>query len=61
MPPLRPQPRFPEPDTEAFWEATKRHELAYQDCNLCSEVVFYPSVPLHQVRHYRPEMERFQG
>jgi uncharacterized OB-fold protein len=42
MPPLRPQPRFPEPDTEPFWEATKRHELAYQDCNQCSEVVFYP-------------------
>ena len=42
MPPLRPQPRFPEPDTEPFWEATKRHELSYQTCNKCSEVIFYP-------------------
>ena len=26
MPPLRPQPRFPENDTSAFWDATKRRE-----------------------------------
>ena len=38
----RPLPRFPEPDTEPFWEATKRHELTYQVCNGCDEVVFYP-------------------
>lgn len=38
----RPQPRFPEPDTEPFWEATKRHELTYQTCNACNEVIFYP-------------------
>ena len=37
----RPLPRFPEPDTEPFWEATKRHELVYQ-VNDCGEVVFYP-------------------
>jgi uncharacterized OB-fold protein len=37
----RPQPRFPEPDTEPFWEATKRHELAYQSCEGCGEVIFY--------------------
>ena len=29
----RPLPIFPEPDTEPFWEATKRHELRYQACN----------------------------
>ena len=39
---LRPQPRFPEPDTQPFWEATKRHELTYQTCNTCSAVIFYP-------------------
>jgi len=39
---LRPQPRFPEPDTQPFWEATKRHELTYQTCNRCNEVIFYP-------------------
>lgn len=38
----RPQPTFPEPDTEPFWEATKQHELRYQVCNTCSRVVFYP-------------------
>jgi uncharacterized protein len=38
----RPQPRFPEPDTQPFWEATKRHELAYQTCNQTNEVIFYP-------------------
>ncbi len=37
----RPLPRFPEPDTEPFWEATKRHELAYQTCDACGEVIFY--------------------
>ncbi len=42
MAPLRPQPRFPEPDTEFFWEATKRHELAYQTCNACKKVIFFP-------------------
>ena len=38
----RPLPRFPEPDTQAFWEATKSHELIYQVCNACAGVVFYP-------------------
>ena len=38
----RPQPRFPEPDTQPFWEATKRHELTYQTCNTCNTVIFYP-------------------
>jgi uncharacterized OB-fold protein len=42
MPAKRPQPRFPEPDTQPFWEATKRHELTYQTCNQCREVIFYP-------------------
>lgn len=38
----RPQPRFPEPDSEPFWEATKKHELRYQICDICDEVIFYP-------------------
>jgi len=41
MPAKRPQPRFPEPDTQPFWEATKRHELTYQTCDTCHAVVFY--------------------
>jgi uncharacterized protein len=42
MPAKRPQPRFPEPDTQPFWDATKRHELTYQTCDECHAVVFYP-------------------
>ena len=38
----RPQPRFPEPDTQPFWDATKRRELTYQTCNGCHAVIFYP-------------------
>ena len=38
----RPLPRFPEPDTEPFWEATKRHELSFQTCDACDQVIFYP-------------------
>ena len=38
----RPQPRFPEPDTQPFWDATKNHELTYQTCDKCQTVIFYP-------------------
>jgi len=38
----RPQPHFPEPDTEPFWEGTKQHELRYQVCDDCAGLVFYP-------------------
>ncbi len=37
-----PLPRFPEPDTEPFWEATKDHELKYQVCDDCGGVVWHP-------------------
>ena len=40
--PRRPQPSFPEPDTQPFWDATKQHELRYQTCNACNAVVFFP-------------------
>ncbi len=39
---LRPQPRFPEPDTQPFWDATKRRKLTYQTCDRCNAVIFYP-------------------
>jgi len=38
----RPLPRFPEPDTQPFWEATKYHELRYQVCDDCHGIVFHP-------------------
>jgi uncharacterized OB-fold protein len=38
----RPLPRFPEPDTEPFWRATRQHELRYPVCTRCGGVVFYP-------------------
>lgn len=40
--PNRPMPQFPEPDTADFWEAVKRHELTYQQCNGCEGIVFTP-------------------
>lgn len=40
--PDRPQPRFPEPDTQPFWEATKEHRLLYQVDRDTGDVVFFP-------------------
>ena len=40
--PKRPQPKFPEPNTEHFWEGTKHGELRYQTCDACSSIVFDP-------------------
>jgi uncharacterized OB-fold protein len=40
--PTRPLPRFPEPDTEPFWSATKQHRLLYQVNSATGEVVFFP-------------------
>ena len=42
--PNRPQPRFPEPNTEHFWEGVKAHELRYQTCNECQTLVFTPRI-----------------
>jgi len=39
---LRPQPKFPEPDTDQFWKATREHRLTYPKCNDCGTIVFYP-------------------
>lgn len=38
----RPLPRFPEPDTEKFWKATKNHELTYPTCDDCGTIIFFP-------------------
>ncbi len=40
--PRRPLPNAKEPDTGPFWQATKGHELRFQQCDDCNEVVFYP-------------------
>lgn len=40
--PRRPQPSLAEPDTRAFWEATRSGELTYQVCRRCGGVVFHP-------------------
>ena len=39
--PNRPQPGFPEPDTQHFWEGCKVGELRYQK-DAAGNVVFYP-------------------
>ena len=38
----RPQPLFPEPNTEPFWAGCKARELRYQTCRSCDGVVFTP-------------------
>ena len=40
--PNRPQPLFPEPNTEGFWEGAKARELRYLQCKDCGSIVFYP-------------------
>jgi len=35
-------PRFPEPISQPFWDATRDHRLTYQTCDRCHTVVFYP-------------------
>jgi uncharacterized OB-fold protein len=35
-------PRFPEPDSEPFWQATREHRLLYQARPATGEPVFYP-------------------
>jgi hypothetical protein len=41
--PNRPQPRFPEPDTQPYWEGVKAGELRYQTCDSCKKLNFLPS------------------
>jgi hypothetical protein len=38
----RPLPRFPEPDTEPFWQATRERRLTYPTCDACRTIVWYP-------------------
>jgi uncharacterized OB-fold protein len=40
--PTRPLPKFPEPDTEPFWQATRDHRLLYQVDAGTGEIVFFP-------------------
>ena len=40
--PKRPQPRFPEPHTEPYWQGAQAGELRYQRCNACNSAVFTP-------------------
>ncbi len=39
---IRPLPSLDELDTGPFWAATSGHELRYQRCIECVQVVFYP-------------------
>ena len=40
--PNRPQPLFPEPNTQDYWDGVKAGELRYQVCDDCGSLVFYP-------------------
>ena len=37
----RPLPRFPEPDSEAFWKATRDQLLTYRRCRSCDASIFF--------------------
>ncbi len=41
--PNRPQPHFPEYDTQHYWEGVKAGELRYQTCTECNAVNFTPT------------------
>ncbi|MEZ5557534.1 MAG: OB-fold domain-containing protein [Pseudomonadales bacterium] len=38
----RPLPDVNEPDTQAFWEATRDKRLTYQQCDDCGTLVWHP-------------------
>jgi uncharacterized OB-fold protein len=38
----RPLPPLGDPDTRAFWEATRQGRLVYQVCDRCGRIVFHP-------------------
>ncbi|NMP23315.1 Zn-ribbon domain-containing OB-fold protein [Sulfobacillus harzensis] len=38
----RPQPQFPEPDSQRFYAFCRERKLMYQQCAQCGTVVFYP-------------------
>jgi uncharacterized OB-fold protein len=40
--PNRPQPKFPEPNTEHYWAGAQEGELRYQQCSDCGSIVFTP-------------------
>lgn len=41
--PNRPQPIFPEPDTQYYWDGCKDGELRYQFCEACAKPNFTPT------------------
>lgn len=59
--PNRPQPRFPEPHTEPFWEGAKQGELRYQRCEACSAVVFTPRLHCTECGSLDLAWQRSQG
>ena len=40
--PTRPLPNLRDPDTRAFWLATRDRALNYQRCRDCGTLIFYP-------------------
>ena len=59
--PNRPQPAFPEHDTQAFWDAVKDNHLTYQVCQDCSTVVFTPRAHCTDCGSERLERRVSQG
>jgi len=59
--PNRPQPSFPEANTQAFWDAAKRGELTYQVCRSCKAVVFTPRTHCSECGAEDPESRVSSG
>jgi uncharacterized OB-fold protein len=51
----------PNPETTAWWEACRRHELLVQRCTKCGQVQFYPRIICGTCTSDRLELIRSAG
>jgi uncharacterized OB-fold protein len=51
----------PNPETTAWWEACRRHELLVQRCTKCGQVQFYPRIICGNCTSDRLELIRSAG
>ena len=59
--PSRPQPRFPEPNTQTYWDNVKENKLTYQQCTECNEVVFTPRLQCTKCGSPKLELKASKG
>lgn len=51
----------PTPETQAYWEGCRKHELLLQRCTQCKEYQFYPRVLCSKCRGEDLEWEQASG